>query len=388
MKPNKPKFLGGLLVWILFGALLFCLPTFAEESDAALGEQLPPEYQALLEAIPEDIAALLPEGIFSSDSNEVGEAVQQLSSFSYLLNTLLSLLGARLGTCMKLLALLCGILLLSAVFRTVRSSIGNESLGQAFSFCTTLVITLSILAQGYRSFEGVNTYFSTLNALTAACVPLMAVLYAMGGNITAAVASSAGLSVFLSILETVVSQSILPFCSICMAFALVSALDPALRMGTLLSTVKKNYTTVLAFLMMLLLAMLGAQTTLGAHSDTLAMRSAKFAVGNLIPVVGGSVSELLRTVSAGVGYLRGTVGICGVLILLLTLLPCIVELFLLRLTWQLAASLADLLGCDGEKKLLDESASLLGFLIAAVSICASVLLLSLTLLTHCASAIG
>lgn len=379
-------------LWIFIGILLLLchlpLSVSAEDTREELGETMPDEYQALIDALPEELATRLPEGLFSSDSAEVGEAVREMSGFSYLLNTLLSLVGAHIGDCLRLLAMLCGLLLLSAVFRTLRTSIGNDGLGQAFSFCTTLVVTLALITEGYRSLKGVSSYFVMLNALTAAFVPLMAALYAMGGNLTAAVASSAGLSVFLMVLESIVSQSILPFCSICMAFALVSALDPGLRVGTLLSTLKKNYTTVLAFLMMLLLAMLGAQTTLGAHSDTLAMRSAKFAVGNLIPVVGGSVSELLRTVSAGVGYLRGTVGICGVLLLMLTLLPTLVKLFLLRITWQIAASLADLLGCDGEKKLLDESASLLGFLIAAVSICSSVLLLALTLLTHCASAIG
>ena len=388
MKHSKRPTLLWLLFWIPLLLLAVRLPLLAEEEHAEIGEEMPEEYQSLLDAIPEDLATRLPDGLFSTDSNEVGEAVREMSSFSYLLGTLLSLVGAHIGECLKLLALLCGLILLGAVFRTARTSLGSDGAGQAFSFCTTLAITLSLVTQAYHSFKGISTYFSTLNALTTACIPLMAVLYAMGGNVTAAVASSAGLSVFLSVLENLVGRSILPFCSICMAFALVSALDPSLRMGTLLATLKKNYTTVLAFLMMLLLAMLGAQTTLGAHSDTLAMRSAKFAVGNLIPVVGGSVSELLRTVSAGVGYLRGTVGICGVLLLLLTLLPALIELFLLRLTWQLSASLADLLGCDGEKKLLDESASLLGFLIAAVSICASVLLLSLTLLTHCASAIG
>jgi stage III sporulation protein AE len=161
-----------------------------------------------------------------------------------------------------------------------------------------------------------------------------------------------------------------------------------LRLGTLIGTLKKNYTTLLTFLMMLLLAMLGAQTTLGARSDTLAMKSVKFAAGNMIPVVGGSVSELLRTVSSCVGYLRGGVGICGILILVLLLLPTLVELLLLRLTWQIGASLADLLGCDHEKRLLEEFSSLCGYLIAAVAICSAVPLLSFTLLLRCASAIG
>jgi stage III sporulation protein AE len=156
----------------------------------------------------------------------------------------------------------------------------------------------------------------------------------------------------------------------------------------LLGTVKKQYTTLLAFLMMLLLAMIATQTTLASKADTLAMRSVKFAAGNMIPVVGGSVSELIRTVGAGIGYLRGVIGICGVMLLLLLLLPTFVRLLLYRLVWQIGASLADLLGCDGEKRLLDELASLHGYLLAAVSICSSVLLLSLTLLAHCALAIG
>ena len=76
------------------------------------------------------------------------------------------------------------------------------------------------------------------------------------------------------------------------------------------------------------------------------------------------------------------------ILLILSLFPTLVTLLLHRLVWQLSASLADMLGCDSERRLLDEIASLTGYLIAAVSICSSVLLLSFTLLAHCASAIG
>jgi hypothetical protein len=58
------------------------------------------------------------------------------------------------------------------------------------------------------------------------------------------------------------------------------------------------------------------------------------------------------------------------------------------MTWQLGASLADLLGCDGEKKLLEEFASINGYLIAAVAICSSVLFFAFTIFMHCASAIA
>ena len=210
----------------------------------------------------------------------------------------------------------------------------------------------------------------------------------MGGNVTAAISTPSVLSLFLTVFEQLIGNSIVPFCGILMAFSLMRAIDPSIRTGTISDTIKKNYTTFLAFLMMLLITMLTTQTYLSNAKDTLAMKSAKFAIGNLIPVVGGSISDLLRTVGTGVSYLRGSIGVCAVLILLLTLFPTIIKRLLIRLVWQIAAALADLLGCDREKKLLDDMTSLNGYLIAAAAICSSVVFLALTLLIHSSTVMG
>ncbi|MBQ9784736.1 MAG: hypothetical protein IJW29_04465 [Clostridia bacterium] len=376
--------------WLILPLMLalLTLSASAEGSLFTADEQLPAEYTDFLEKFPEDLRSLLPDGLLSTAPAEVGAGSAELGDFSYLLKTTLTLVGLRLEPCVKILARVIGVLLLSAIGKALQSTLRSEGLARAFSYCTSLVMLLLLLGESYHSIRTVTDYLANLQSVTSASIPLMGALYAMGGNASAAVASSTGLSLFLVVLENIVSKSILPFCGICLAFSLVSSLDTSVRLRTLSDTVKRNYTTVLAFLMMLLLAMLGAQTTLGAKSDTLAMKSVKFAAGSMIPVVGGSVSELLRTVSASVGYMRGGVGICGVLLLILLLLPVLIELWLMRLVWQIAASVADLLGCDAEKRLLDEFTSLHGYLIAAVAICTAVPLFSFTLFLHCASAIG
>lgn len=383
-----------LLAFLLFFLCLLSPTVSAEEKQEAeeteewLGEEVPPELAELLASLPEEIRALLPEGIFSSRTEEVGEAVGEMGSFSFLLEAVLSLAGIRLRDCAGLFASVLGILLLSAISSALASSLGEKRIGKTFSLCASLVILLALFSMGYHGLSSVQDYLNTLSSMSAAVLPLLGVLYATGGNLSAAVASSTGLSVFMTLLEELVARTVLPLCGICLAFSLISALDTAPQLGTLISSLKKGYTTALSFLMMLLLAMLGTQTTLGARADSLAMRSVRFAASNLIPVVGGSVGELLRTVTAGVGYLRGTVGLCGILLLLLAFLPTLLELLLLRMTWLLSASAAELLGCAVEKRLLEELASLIGYLIAAVSICSAVLFVSLTLLTHCASALA
>lgn len=381
----KKLILALLCVGFLF--LLFELPCHAEDAPEVY-ETVPEEFNGLLEEIPEEVRDRIPDLLFSNEKNELNDGAQEIGSFRFLLQAVLDLVGLRLGKCTKMLALICGILLLSAVCNAIKGALRTEGIARAFSFLSSAVILCSILGEGYQSILSVTSYFQTLGRITTACIPLMAALYAMGGNVTAAVASTTGLTIYLTVLEELILKSIVPFCGICLAFAMMRALDPALRLGTLADTVKKNYTTFLAFLMMLLSGMLATQNVLGAGKDSLAMRSARFAAGNMIPIVGGSISELLRTVRTGVGYLRGTLGICAVLLLLLTVLPTLIELLLVRLTWQIAASVADMLGCDSEKKLLDEMASLSGYLLAAVAICSSVVVLALSLLIHCTSAIG
>lgn len=381
-----------LLLGLLFSLMtLLAFPTEATDvktNEEPVYESVPDEYHALLEQIPPDLLDLFPSTLFSDKSEDIGDAAREMSSFSYLLTSILSLLGLRLGSATALLATVCGILILSAVFRAFQASIRSEQIEKAVSTVSTLAILVTILSQGYLGISTTAAYFTKLNGITSALIPLTGVLYAMGGNVSAAVASSSGLSIYMTLTEQLIGRSILPFCGIIMAFGMMNAIDPAIRLGTLSATVKKNYTTFLAFLMMLLSAMLAAQTVLGNTGDSIAMRSAKFAVGNIIPVVGGSVSELLRTVSAGISYLRSSVGVCALVILLLTVLPTLVELLLVRLVWQIASSLGDLLGCEKEKKLLDEMTSLSGYLITAVAICSSVLFLSLSLLIHSATAYG
>ena len=371
------------LVFLLF---LLCPTIFADENKDT--ETLPDVYGDLLNSLPPSILERLPEGALSNKAEEVGGAVGQMSSFSYLLQTVLSLVGLRLGDCLGLLCSVVGILILSSICRTFCASLKKPEIARAFSLMITLIITVTIFAKGFGTIESTVSYFHTLNTFTSAAVPLMGGLYVMGGNAATAVATSAGLSLFMTVLEEIVGRSIVPFCGICLALALIGACEGGPRLGGLLTGLKKNYTLMLSFFMMLLLAMLSSQTILGASKDTLAMRSAKFAAGSFIPVVGGSVGELLRSVSASVGYMRSAVGICGVLLLLLLMLPTLVELLLARTTWQICSFFAELLGCDGEKRLLDAFASINGYLIAAVAICSSVLFLTFTLLTHCATALA
>lgn len=375
----KIVFSCGFLLWVLFSVFLF--------PASAADPSVPQEYRDLSDCLPDEITEQLPDELFSNDTERLGEAVEEISSPSFFAKTLLSLFGNSLKDTVSKFAILFAILLLSAIARSFENSFQNGKGNSAFAFLTTLCILILFLREGFFDLENTLDGFSTLSKLSEATLPVTGILYAMGGNIRTATVSTAGLSFYLTFVEEIITKTVPLICGICIALSVLRAVDPGLRTDALAKTVKKHYTTILSALTLLLLAVLTAQTTLEISKDSVTMKGVKIAVSNLIPVIGGSVADLFRSVSAGIGYLRGTLGISAVLLMILSLLPPLIRLLLARTVYSFASSIAALLHCDRESGLLDDLASLCGILAACLSVCSSVPLLSLSLLIHNATAV-
>ncbi len=378
------RILLGLLVW---AALTLLCPLAASASEVSEAVTLPPAYGELADAIPPEISELLPDGLFSEDMEEAITATVELTDWRYLLNALLSAVGLRLDEAVGLLCMLVGLILVAAVCWRLREGLGGTG-GELFGFCLRLTLYTAIVLQTAGMVETVTRYFHQLTTLTGGMIPVMGVLYALGGNLGQAAVSGEIMLVFLSVCEYVSGTVTPPVCAVCMSFSLFDAFGARLSLAPLCEQIKKWYASLLGLLMFLLSLALSTQSVLTGRADSLGMKGVKYAVGNAIPMVGGAVAGTLSTVAAGITALRGVCGVAGVVLVALLLLPTLVELLLTRAIIRLAATVASMLSCDGESKLLSEMASLHGYLAAAVSICAVTFIIALALLIHSGAALG
>ncbi len=387
------KKVAGWCVFFAFFAFFICPVTvFAEGGGADLETEstaVADEVRAMQSAVPPEVAELLPEGFFSESIDEMGASVQKASAPSAILSAVGRITGLAIGENLSLLAKICGVLILSAVFRSVvKNKESAGALGQALSFCATLSLILVIFSLQRVRFSEISAYFEAMKGLSTAMLPLMGALYAMGGNVAAAVANHGVMSAFLMLLEGVLSSTVLPVAGICLALGILDAASGKLQLRSLSTLIKRTYTLTFSFLMLILCGVLGIQTTLAKGSDTLGLRTVRFAAGSFLPVVGGSVSEALRTVAGSVEYLRGVVGMGGVLVILFAFLPVFLSVLLNRITFLLGGAAAKLLGCDGEEKILSELASVYGYFMAVIASLFVLMTFSLTLFARCAAAGG
>ncbi len=372
-----------LLTVCALGMWLFLLPTGAESETEAL--IMPPAYTAMGDELPPELDGLLPDHLFSSSADEALAAAESMTDWQYLARTLLSAVGLRLSDSVALLASLIGLLLIAAALSRLRDSLGGTS-GETFGFCLRLALYAAIVTGTAGMVGTVQAFFSSICSLTQGMIPAMGTLYALGGNLGQAALNEEILLIFLAVCQFVSSSVTPPVCALCLAFAFMDALGTRLTLAPLADQVKKWYTSLLGFVFFLLGLALSAQSVLTGRADTLGMRGVKYAVSNWIPVVGGAVAGTLGTVADSVSLLRGICGVSGIVMVALLLLPTLIELLLFRAVLRLSSTVAALLGCDGEGRLLSEIASLHGYLAAAASVCALMFVLALTLFVRSTAA--
>ncbi len=351
--------------------LLFTVPISAEEYDT-----LPPEYAEYTDSISGSIKDKLPEGVFSENADEINEAAAELISPVGILKVLTDALGAGLANAAPTLSLVLGIVILSAVLSTVSADLGGMS--RAVENCIRLCTFTAISTVAVGCAEALTVYFERLFMSVASFLPLSAVLYAMGGNIGTAASSGATLGVTLTVCQFFCTNTVIPIFCICLCMSLLSVFDGqgAAAGSTLSASLRRWYMTSLSFVMMILTCSVAGSAILSSKADSMAMRGAKFAVSSFVPVSGGTVSSTLGTLAASVEMLRGSVGVIGIAVIILMLLPTVIELALLRGVFTIGSFCASTLGCSGEARLLSHLEALYGYLEGIAALSAAVFIIS------------
>jgi stage III sporulation protein AE len=108
--------------------------------------------------------------------------------------------------------------------------------------------------------------------------------------------------------------------------------------------IKKAYIFILGALTTVFSGVSGIKAILGSSADTVAIRGVKFLVGRSIPLVGGVVSESYQSVIASLQLIKSTVGVFGIITVIVTVLPIILELIIWCFMLSLISTMGDILG--------------------------------------------
>ncbi|MBQ4141677.1 MAG: hypothetical protein IJD70_10095 [Clostridia bacterium] len=371
------------IILCLSALLIFTLPVSADATE------MPDGYGDFADSIPDDVAELLPDGFFSDDLSRITESLNTAISPGYIIKVLGELLSGGLGDAFTLFVLLVGVVLLTSLLNTFTDAVSGGNLKGAVVYGSSVCAATAVVSLQLPRIVAAAEFFRRICIVMNSMIPVMTALCLSGGNAAGAAVASASLGLQINLIEISATVLVIPSVSACMALTLADTL----RVGEgslsgIVGSIKHTLTFIFGLCSTLLMASLSAQNILAAAGDNAGARTVKFVAGNMIPVVGSTVGETMRTLATSVRLLRSTVGVAGIIAVAMLLLPFLIGLFLTRLALNSAASVGELLGCKNITKLYREIASLYGYIIAAAAMASLLCVLSLTLFAIGSVAIG
>ena len=316
-------------------------------------------------ALPDGVRDSLPDRL-ENDISENGESAVASLGAEYIASLAASALKAAFAYSVKPLAAVIGVLLLSALLNSAGAAAAG---GEAVALSSAVSVTVTLFGAITPLFKLTSDTLSGIGLIMKGILPVMTGIYAMSGNITAASVNSTWLMLLLTFLETLTESLLMPLLCTCTGFIAVTTLSRftgAPDMSGVSGELKKALTFLLAAAGTVFTTVMAHQTALAKSADSVALRSLKFASGNMIPVIGGALGEAADGYLAGVSLIRSASGTLAAAAVISYVLPALLKLAVLRAGLSAVAAGAEIMGLGKEAAVVREAGEVLGIAVALI----------------------
>lgn len=373
------------LCFTLIAIFLNTLVAYAtgEQPDGQqLDEVLDELYEDIDEGIDDEINSQLEdEGIDASDPSSVLN-VKTENIFEKIITALTGNIKDCFGFVGKIIAL---ILLCTVVTSYIPQEKGSKEI---FSFVSVVCAMTVIMSEIQSCIDNVIKALGRINTFMTCYIPVYSGVILTGGNATSATAYNVAMFSICEVLSFLVNSFIMPIMSIALCLGIVGAINPDFSFGKIVDGIKKAVQWVLGAIMTIVVAVLGIQSIIGASADTVATKTARYAVSTFVPVIGGSVSEAFLTVKSSLGVIRSGLGGIGIIIVLFITIQPLTLVLALKFSVFVCQIIADALDQKSISSLMSNMSSMLSICLSTVVSVSVVFIISTALvMLVCANSI-
>ncbi|MFZ3577149.1 stage III sporulation protein AE [Virgibacillus sp. DJP39] len=274
--------------------------------------------------------------------------IKNHGSFS-IKNTLLGLLEFLFHEIIvngKLLGLLMMLTLFSVLLQTMHTAFEGSVVSKIAYFTVYLVLFFIALNSFYLVFSYTKEAIDGMSNFLFALLPLIIGLMATFGSIISVSFFHPVILFLIFASGLLVSNFILPLLFLSALLLIVSSLTDSYKVTHLASLLKSISLGALGVFLTIFLGVLSVQGAASAIQDGVAMKTAKFITGNFIPIVGRTFTDAADTILSASLLLKNSVGIVGLIsIVLIALFPAL-KIFAIALIYKIAAAVLQPIG-DG-----------------------------------------
>ncbi|UOY93957.1 stage III sporulation protein AE [Ectobacillus sp. JY-23] len=280
----------------------------------------------------------------------------------------------------KLLGTLIMLTIFSALLQSLQSAFDKSNVGKIADAVVYMVLMIFAL----NSFYVVTTYaketIQMMIDFILALLPILLGLIAAGGGIVSVSFFHPIIVFLMNTSGVLMNYVVLPLLFLATILSIVSTMSDQYKVTKLAKLFQNVSVGLIGIFLTVFLGVLSVQGTATAVADGVAVKTAKFVTGNFIPVVGRMFTEAADTVVTASALLKNTVGIAGVIILLLIVIFPAIKIFTIAFIYKFAAAILQPVGSGSIIQCLDIIGKSIIYVFACLAIVSLMFFLSITII--------
>ncbi|MGM9536690.1 MAG: stage III sporulation protein AE [Intestinibacter sp.] len=273
---------------------------------------------------------------------------------------------AQLSTSLKVIIMIIVLALLSSILKSLENSFSSGSVTKVVNYIIFITMVTLVLINFKEvleiSYKTVDSVIGIVNVLA----PILLSLIAIGGLV---VTSSTMSPVFIggiSIINVIFKKIIFTLITLGFCVLVVDNLSENIKLKKFADLLKKANVVIVGLLFTIYLGLISIQGLYVTSFDKFTVKSAKFAVGSFIPVIGNFISDSVDILLSSSILIKNVFGVVGLVLLIGVCLIPIVKMFTIILVYKIGAAIVEPIGEENISSFMDEASKLMTVLLVSV----------------------
>lgn len=222
-------------------------------------------------------------------------------------------------------------IILSSFFKSMKISLNDDEMSNLFSSVSALVIAIVLLLKLKTTIALACSTISICSDFMFAFVPAFCVIVASSGSFVSAFSTNSLLLALAQLLNYISKNIFIPLSNAFLCVGICSGIRAELNLQGAVAFMKKYITTAVSVCAAAFVSVLSIKTAVASRADAIGLRSIRFAINSVVPVIGSAISEGLLSIQSYSSLIRSSVGVVGIIAVAAVFLPAILEVALWRM---------------------------------------------------------
>lgn len=281
-----------------------------------------------------------------------------------IVDTFFSEIKINLSFLSKILA----ITFISAIITNLQGTFENSSVSKIANYVTYMVLAILIIGSFYQLMEVVKVTVGHMVSFMEIIMPILLTFLVIAGGPNTKVLFHPMIIGAVNVIGFLVVNIIIPLIYFSFIVSILANLSDRAELRKISELGRQIITFIITAAFTIFIGIITIYG-LSTKMDGISIRTAKFAVDNFVPIVGGFLSDAVETVIGSSAILKNGIGIIGLIILIvITILPVIKISILLLIYKVIGAVIEPIVSSNISNFFTDISKTILLILISVVSV--------------------